>query len=148
MIRPIVNNFWLKVTALFLAVILWMYVVGELGRGTEQEAVFFDRILPYKAVAKEVPVKVNLIGQPKPGFRVLNDQITVKPSHCIVMGPKNSLKAIQYLTTQEIDMGELTGSFVRQVKVKSPGQGFIMEKDFFVTVVVPVQKIEQEKAQK
>ena len=148
MIRFIVKNFWLKVTALFLAVILWMYVAGELGKGTEQETVLFDRILPYKLIAKEVPIKVNLIGQPRPGYRVLNDQITIKPSNCMVMGPKNSLKTIQYVTTQEIDLGEMTRSVVREIKIKPPGSGFVMEKDFFVTVVVPVQKIEQEKAQK
>ena len=35
--RLVIKNFWLKVLALFLAVIVWFYVVGELNKGTPEE---------------------------------------------------------------------------------------------------------------
>lgn len=51
----IMQNFWLKVLALFLATLVWLYVVGELNKGTPEERALFERILPFKQIdeAKE-----------------------------------------------------------------------------------------------
>lgn len=40
----IIKNLWLKLLALFLAVILWLYIVGELNKGTPEEKVLFEKI--------------------------------------------------------------------------------------------------------
>ncbi|MEI8176626.1 MAG: YbbR-like domain-containing protein [Candidatus Omnitrophota bacterium] len=143
--KLIVENFWIKVFSLLLAMIMWLYVVGELNKGTPEEKAIFGRILPYKLEAVEVPVKVTLIGKPIAGYRVLNDRIVIKPSTCLIMGPKSMIKDIPYVTTEDIDLSEFTRSVVRQVRLKQVGPGISLEKDFFITVVVPITKIEQER---
>jgi len=140
--KIIIKNFWLKVSAFFLAIIVWLYVVGELNKGTLDERAFFEKILPYKAQAVEVPIKVTLIGKPLTGYRILNERISVKPSTCVIIASKNLLKNIEYATTEEIDISEFTKSVVKQVRLKPVGTGIILEKHFFVTVAIPVEKIE------
>jgi len=142
--KLIIRNFWLKVLALFLAIVAWLYVVGELNKGTVEEKALFDRMLPYKLAAKEIPIKINLIGNPPPGYRVLNEAVSVKPSVCLILAPKNLIKDISYVTTEEIDIGKFTRSIAREVKIKPLRGGIILEKYFVVNVVIPVEKIEQE----
>ena len=144
MIKIILNNFWLKITALLLALISWFYIVSELNKGTPEEKTFFEQILPARISAKEVPIKVNLIGKPPAGYRVLDDAITIKPSSCVIMAQRNLLTNIPYLTTDEIDIGEYTKSVTKQVSLKPVGHGIIFDKDSHVVVVIPVQKIERE----
>lgn len=43
--RLIIENFWLKLLALLLAIIIWMYVVGEANKGAPEEKAVFKRIL-------------------------------------------------------------------------------------------------------
>ncbi|MDD5450113.1 MAG: hypothetical protein PHO42_05910 [Candidatus Omnitrophica bacterium] len=45
--RFIIKNFWLKLVALFLAIIVWLYVVGELNKGTTEEKAVIHRVLPW-----------------------------------------------------------------------------------------------------
>jgi len=140
----IVKNFWLKVTALFLAIVIWLYVVGELNKGTPEEKSLFERILPARVSAKEVPIKVVLIGKPVPGYTVLTEEISVKPYTAVVLAPRNLLKNIGYMATEEIDIGEFTKSTVKDVGIKPVGPGIVFDKDFRVRVVIPVKKIKPE----
>jgi len=141
----VVKNFWLKVLALFLAVIVWLYVVGELNKGTPDEKSLFDRILPSRLAAKEIPIKVALVGKPRPGYHLLSEEISVKPSSCVILTSRNLLKNIGYLTTEEIDISEFTKSIAKEIKVRPVGPGVILEKDFYVTVVIPIRKLEEQK---
>ncbi|NQU74245.1 MAG: YbbR-like domain-containing protein [Candidatus Omnitrophica bacterium] len=143
--KIIIKNLWLKVLALFLAVIVWLYVVGELNKGTPNQRALFERILPYRIEAREVPIKIALIGKPLNGYRVLHEKATVKPSTCIIMAPKNVLKNISHVATEDIDIGEFTKSVVKQIKVKPIGGGVIVKGNFFVTVAIPIEKIERKK---
>ncbi len=140
----IVKNFWLKVSALLLAVIAWFYVVGELNKGTLEETALFGRIMPYKIEAKEVPIKVNLVGKPLARCRILSDRISIKPSTCVIIAPKNLLSYISGVTTEEIDISDCTRSIFRQVKIRPIGPGIILEKEFFVNVIIPIEKVEEE----
>lgn len=136
----IVKNFWLKLLALFLAVVVWLYVVGELNKGTSEQKALLESILPSRLAAKQIPVKVAWVGKPRSGYRFLSEEISVKPSSCIVLAPQNLLKNISYLITEEIDISEFTKSIVKEVKVRPVGPGVILEKDFYVTVVIPIRK--------
>jgi len=140
----VVKNFWLKVLALFLALIVWFYVASELGKGTPEEKELFERVLPYRVSAKEVPIKINMIGQPHEGYRILNDRITIRPSACLILGPKSLLKNLSYVTTEAIDIGEFTKSIIKEIKIKPIGAGIVLENDFMVNVAIPIEKIEQE----
>jgi len=136
----IVKNFWLKALALSLAFIIWVYVVGELDKGTPDEKALFNRMLPYKLAAKSVPIKAAIVGSPKPGYRIQNEAIMIRPSTCLVMAPQNLLKSIHYVTTEDIDLSEFTRPASKEVKIKPIGGGVMLEKDFFVRVVIPVKK--------
>jgi len=141
--KIIIKNLWLKVLALFLAVVVWLYVVGELNKGPPNQRALFERILPYRIEASEITIKIALIGKPLEGYRVLNDKATVQPSSCIIMAPRNVLKGISHVTTEDIDIGEFTKSIVKQIKIKPMGGGAILNGNFLVTVAVPIEKIEQ-----
>ena len=142
--RIAIKNLWLKVAALFLAIIVWVYVVGELNKGTPNQRALFERMLPYKVIAREVPIKIALIGKPLSGYRVLVERINVKPSSCIIMAPRNVLKSISYVTTEDIDVGEFTKSVLKKVKIKPVGPGIYLEKDFLVNIAVPIEKIKKQ----
>lgn len=53
----IVRNFWLKLMALLLAIIVWLYVVGELNKGTPEEKAFFKKVLPLEKAGQETGVE-------------------------------------------------------------------------------------------
>lgn len=142
--KIIIKNFWLKALALFLAVIIWLYVVGELDKGTLEEKAVFDQFIPYKLTAKQVPIKIDLIGKPHEGYRVLNDSISIKPSHCVILASKNLLKSINYVMTEEIDVSVVTRSIAKQVRIRPMAAGISFEKDFMVNVLVPIEKVEPE----
>jgi YbbR domain-containing protein len=144
MMQFITKNFWLKVSALFLAVIVWLYVVGELNKGTPEEKNLFEQMLPAKLSAKEVPIKISLTGRPPAGYRVLGDSISIKPAACVIIGPKGLLKNISCVMTERIDTSEFTKSIAKEVKIKPLGAGIALENDLYVYVVIPIQKIERE----
>lgn len=139
----IVANFWLKILALFLAIIVWLYVVGELNKGSPEESALFFRIMPFRVSAKEVPIKVALVGKPLNGYQILAETVTVKPAAYAILAPSSIVKKIEYVTTEDIDIGEFTKSVVKEVKLKPIGGGVTLDKNFIVKVVIPVHKIEQ-----
>lgn len=49
----IAANFWLKVLALFLAIVVWLYVVGELNKGSPEEKAFFNKMMFYRKWVKK-----------------------------------------------------------------------------------------------
>lgn len=138
----IVTNFWLKALALFLALIVWLYVVGELNKGSPEEKALFLRIMPFKLYAKEVPIKVALVGKPRYGYQVAVEKVVVKPEAYAILAPRSIAKDIEYVTTEDIDIGEFTKSAAKEVKLKPIGGGVVLDRNFMVKVVIPVHKIE------
>jgi len=137
----IMRHFWLKVTALLLAVIAWLYVVGELDKGTLQEQELFEKILPYRLSAKEVPIKINILGNPPHGYRVVLESVTITPSTCVIFASKNFLRNVEYIATEATDISEYTKPVTRRIKLKPVRSGIILENDFFVDIVIPIEKI-------
>lgn len=140
--RLIITNFWLKILALFLALVIWLYIVGELNKGSPEEKALFFRIMPFRVSAKEVPIKVALIGKPQDGYQVHAEAIIVKPAAYAILAPKSIIRSIDYVTTEDIDIGEFTKSVVKEVRLKPIGGGVILDRHFMVKVVIPVNKIE------
>ncbi|MBI4335427.1 MAG: YbbR-like domain-containing protein [Candidatus Omnitrophica bacterium] len=139
----ILKNFWLKVTAFFLAVVIWLYVVGELNKGTPEEKALFERVLPYKVAGKQVPVKAAIVGKPRPGYQVFAERVTIKPSACVILAPQGVLKGIQYVTTEDIDISEFTRSVSKEVRIKPIGRaGITVDNHVFVRVLIPIRRIE------
>ena len=142
--RLIIKNFWLRVLALFLAVLVWFYVMGELNKDKTHDSSLFERMLPYRATTKEVPIKVTLIGEPASGYKVIENDISVIPSRCLLVAPTNILDEVDHISTEEIYLNEFTRSISKDIKIKPISSGITLEKDFLIRVTIPIKKIEQE----
>ena len=90
-----------KIVALILAVLTYLYVRVEIsGRnlGIREREVLDD------LNSKVIPVKVELEGTPPEGYRVLTQNIRVRPEKIIIMGKKEDLKNISEVSTIAIDV--------------------------------------------
>ena len=143
--KLVVKNFWLKVLALFLAVIVWFYILGELRKAAEKEGKVFERILPFRVSSKSVPIKATIVGQLASGYRIRYKDIEIKPDNYVLIGPKNMLRGIFFVTTEAIDVGEYTKPVTKKAGIETIGPGIIADERFFVTVTIPIEKIPKEK---
>jgi YbbR domain-containing protein len=141
--NAILNNFLLKILALFLAVVTWFYIVIELQEGTGAERAALQSMLPpYRLVSKKIPIKLNLEGEPKDGYNVAYDRVVIRPSEFLIVGPKPILDRLTAIDTEPIDISGSTKTFMKDVSIVPPTRGVIKEK--FVTITVPILK-EKEK---
>lgn len=138
----ILNNLGLKLLALFLAVVTWFYIVVELQKGTPEEREVLQRILPYRMVSKQIPIKLNLIGEPQKGYMVEYDKIVIEPSTCVMIGPGSFLNRLSAVNTQSIDISEYTKTFTKDISIISPTKGVTM-KEKFVSVTIPIIKVKE-----
>lgn len=135
------RNIMLKMTSLALAIGLWFYIVNELGKGSEEETIALQRILPsYGMLTKKLVIRPITVGKPKRGFRIVEDKITVSPEFCIVLGPKKVLNNIRFIYTLPIDVAGVDGAVTKQVPLKPLAPGVYVE-GTLVTVNIPVEKL-------
>lgn len=138
--RFISSNIGLKFLALILAVVTWVYIVFELHKGTMEEMEAFHRILPSANMASKVlSIKLNLTGEPPPGYIVQYEGVVIEPPSCVIVGPQSVLNRLSYVKTQEINVSEYTKTFTKDVSIVSPLRGFSV-KDKFVRVSIPIVK--------
>ncbi len=135
------NNLGLKLLALFLAFITWFYIAVELQKGAAKEREVLYRMLPYKLTSKKIPIKLNLVGPPLKGYKVIYDKIVMTPSVCVMIGPRSLLDGLPAIYTEPIDISGYTKTFNEDVALVSPVKGIAM-KERFVSVTIPVAKIE------
>jgi YbbR domain-containing protein len=64
---------------------------------------------------KKVPVRADLWGKPPAGYRVL--EVRVTPEAVLLEGASSEVKKIRELTTDRIDVSELRGDAVRDVRL-------------------------------
>lgn len=138
----ILNNLGLKLLALFLAVLTWFYIVEELQKGAIEESEALKSIFPYRIVSKQLPIKLNLTGEPEAGYRMLKDKITLDPSSCVIIGPKSFLKKVSSIETQPISISGDVKTIIKDISIIPPIKG-ISIKEKFVTVTIPIEKSEE-----
>ncbi len=131
----IFSNIPLKLTALVLAVVAYIYIGSELREspGTLPTAITKD----YNA--KIVPVRVDLLGKPHRGFEVNENQIVVKPEKVMIIGPRILIESLDYLETQPIYIGKKAGSLRATVplKIVGPYQGMDQQ---MIEVLIPIER--------
>ena len=138
----ILNNITLKLLALIIAVITWFYIVVELHKGNVEEKEVLQRMLPqYHMIAKNLPVKLNLVGEPGKGYTIQYDKIKIDPSLCIIVGPRTVLSRLNSINTQPIDITEYKKTFTKSISVEYPVKG-IEIKEKFIKVFIPIIKME------
>lgn len=133
----ITNNLGLKLLALLLAIVTWIYIVIELQEGTVAEREALQSILPpYRLVSKKIPIKLNISGEPKTGYVVAYDQIAIKPSEFLIVGPKSMLTRLSSVETEPVNISGYSKTVIRDVGIVPPTKGVIKEK--FVTITIPI----------
>ncbi len=125
--------------ALVLAITTWFYIVVELHKGTIEERKMLQRILPYKMVSRQFPIKLNLTGKPEEGYVVAYDKIVIDPSMCVMIGPKSLLDKLETMKTEPIDITEYKRTVTKDVSIVPPVKGVIL-KEKFINVTIPIVK--------
>lgn len=134
------HNSGLKMLSLFLAIILWFYIIGELSRLALEEEIGIRGGIHFKIVAKTLPVVVNIEGEVEKGFYINRDKITVTPKVCSVVGPKRVLDTISNIKTIPIDVSDFKETVTVHASLESPTRG-VKVIDKFATVVIPVERV-------
>lgn len=134
------NNIGLKLIALVLAVITWIYIVGELDKGTPEDRAALEKLLPYRMTAKIFPIQLNLTGESKEGYEILTDSVTITPRDVMVVGPRSLLSRVAFIKTEPIDISEHTKSISEDVSLMPLAKGLSI-KEKFVSVKIPIKKI-------
>ncbi len=142
----IVNNFWLKVFSLILAVATWFYVFDIVNKDShlkkdETAEEIFQR---YKYSVKEVPVKPVFTGRSPEGYRINFEKVKIEPATMHVFGPEEVIKDAEELTTERIDLNEYTRSSHIQVGVESDIK-FLKFDEKLIDVYLPVETVNGDK---
>lgn len=133
------NNIGLKILAIFLAFMTWLYIASELTRGTMGEKTALMQIYPYKVSAKKIPIRLNIVGNVPAGFEVENDKIELNPNTCILIGPKQVIEDIKEVTTETVNVSEYTRTFKKELSLLPIGKNIILEGQF-TELTLPIRK--------
>lgn len=139
----ITHNFWLKVTALILAFTTWSYVTWQLEKAKEEEQRAMFSMIHYDFVSKVLPIEVTIAGKVRDGYEVVQNGITISPTDCLVIGPKNILSDITVAKTLPIDISGHNKDIDKRISL-APIPGGISAKDEFIKIHIPIAKIPEE----
>lgn len=138
----IFSNLGLKLLALFLAIATWFYIVVELEKGATAEKEAIENMLPFRIVTRQLPIKLNLTGELSDGYVIVQDQIKIEPSTCVMIGPKTLVNRMNSIETQPVDISGHTRTVSKNVAIAPPIKG-IEIKEKFVKVTIPIAKSQQ-----
>lgn len=134
------KNIWMKIGSLLLALCLWFYVVSELNKGSEEDRMFLNKILPSEGMsARKLMIKPILSGTPMRGYTADYRKAVVVPEYCIVVGTKDLLSKVRFAYTMPIDVKGVSRSFTRMVPLNPISPGVYLE-DTLVQVTVNVER--------
>jgi YbbR domain-containing protein len=113
-------------------------VVGVTGLTLSDDDV--QVIVPVSELAgfAEKPITVQWIGEPAPGYRLLN--VSVVPDSVLVTGRPTQLETLSRLETEPIDISGLTETFDDQVALALP-EGITLEESQPVFVTIEIEAI-------
>lgn len=137
------NNLWLKIIALILAIISWIYINEEVKQGTAiQPPNFISRFIEENPIiSKSVPIVPKIKNSPPPGFKVKEKEIYVTPPSCKIWGREDKIKEINNIFTTSINVEDKTETFQAHIPL-TVVPGMILPEDTIVEVKVPIVKRE------
>jgi YbbR domain-containing protein len=92
--------------------------------------------------SREVPVQVELTGEPAPGFEVDDDQLSVSPAQVTLTGPRSLFTSRVVVRTEPIDLADRDASFtVPGVALLPPNPNLSVQGTQSVEVTVPLRAI-------
>ena len=132
-IEAVKAHFFYKLIALILALVTYFYIQGEIG-GNPQG---IDEKIIRKLASKVVPVRVEIKGEPPPGYKVLEANIRIKPEKVIIIGKRSDLELIKEISTEPIDVRKFTHTQTVYVPLK-PVRNAINAGTKIVEVEIPI----------
>lgn len=137
------NNFWLKIIALILAIISWMYISEEVKQGTAiRPPNFLSRFVEENPIiSKSVAIVPKIENEPPRGFEVKEKEIYISPSNCEIWGRKNKIKRVNNIFTTSINVEGKTETFQTHVQLATI-PGVVLPENSMVEVKVPIEEKE------
>ncbi|MFH1645026.1 MAG: hypothetical protein ABIB11_01260 [Candidatus Omnitrophota bacterium] len=140
----LLQNFVIKIVALILAVLTWIYITSYLYEETsiesELQAPSIIKVSSAeKLVVKKLPIYVNIEGTPDKNYKVILDRIVVSPATSVVAGPPEIIKDLSYITTVSINVDNATSTVRERVELSKVSQCKIGY-DGLVSVTIPIAK--------
>jgi len=132
------NNLGIKVLALILAFITWLYI-GEVTKKSSGKTILQKLLTPRTLSVKTMTVKPILVGRVPEGYEIAREDIKVEPETIIVAAPRGILMDKEFIYTKPIDLGEYTRPKVLDAELKDISRAARLEK-VTVRVILPIKK--------
>lgn len=136
----LLKNFWLKSISLVLAIITWLYVVGELSRTPAEERLPFWIGYAPGNVIKQVQITPIIKGQPAENYILRTDKITIKPDATFIIGPKRIVDKLVSLKTVPIDITGQSKTYNVTVPLESLKGIRFYGAGGIVDITIPIEK--------
>ncbi len=135
--KVIVNNAYLKVIALVLGVLLWVYIVYETSGSEGLLGYSLPRIFQAGALhAKYIPVRATIVGLPTRGYHINKEKIRIYPNTVLAVGPSRNIEMTEYLRTAPIEVTGRKETF----KMEVPLEKATFKREDLIEVIVPIEK--------
>jgi YbbR domain-containing protein len=137
--KAISHNIGIKLLALVLAFLTWLYV-GEATKVNTEKTVL-QKLLSHTIYASQrlrvVPV---FSGSVPEGYRLVERDVLVSPESIVMVGPGKLLAQKEEISTEPIDLEEHTKSKTVEVGLESIARSVKLQK-VTVQVFLPIEKI-------
>ncbi len=141
------HNFLIKIIALALALFTWSYIGAQLYKESlsedrDTETASLIKVSGEKFIVKSLPIYANIEGEPGPGYRIMLDKISIRPSHSVLAGPPEVIENLSYIPTAPVSVQGKTGTVRQSVnisKIKNCKIGY----EGTVRVSIPIKKIKR-----
>ena len=144
--RVLLNNAGIKILALLLALLTWLYV-GEATKEISQRTVLQKLFSPSSYITKKLYVKPVFRGEVPEGYIFRESEVTVTPEFLLVMGPSRILAKRELVFTEPIDLPEYTKSKTIDVGLQDVSRAIRFQK-MTVRVSLNIQKVGTRKIEK
>ncbi|MDD5505088.1 MAG: YbbR-like domain-containing protein [Candidatus Omnitrophica bacterium] len=138
----ILNNFFIKLISLVLALFAWSYIGGQLykeslGRETDTASLSMVDISGEDIVVKKLPIYAKIMGEPAQDYKLVLSRISVRPSYSVIAGPADTINNLTYISTEPINVQGRNNSFKGQAKIADiPGCKVNYEGSVKVTIPI------------
>ena len=136
--KILLNNIALKLLALVLAFMTWVYV-GELNEGDSGRTLTQRFLSSSYLVSKKLYVHPNFTGELPEGYKLMHDDLKIMPGYIVVVGPAKILANKEYIYTKPIDLGEYTKTKTLEIGLQNISRTIKVEKTN-VEVFLPIKK--------
>ena len=131
---------FLKFAALVFALFTYFYIMIEVHHLDSEKKSFDPSYKLIKLTAKKLPIKIRLATAPPDGYRIVHEQVAVKPSEMIVIGPEVLLDGASGIETALVDISESTRTVVKKIPLESVAGAHLAGDPYAVEVTVPIEK--------